>query len=91
MLCSDGWGVSPTSGDCVKCAIGKYANHSKNDPHSDCQLCPAGAITNQMGSVECTTCPTGKLSSDDRTQGDDCKAGQHTLNDEVCADCAFGK
>ena len=57
----------------------------------ECSSCPSGTYAPYAGTVNCTTCPLGKLSSADRTQCATCQAGQYTLNETSCEYCELGK
>ena len=55
------------NGQCTACVLGKYKNVFMSENEA-CELCVAGTHMPASTAPECTTCPEGTFSSDDRTE-----------------------
>jgi len=73
---------------CADCAAGKF---SVNETETECKTCVAGTYSSTEGNSECLECPDGKLSNEERTSCDNCKAGQYSSNDIECVNCTVGQ
>jgi len=89
-VCIPGTYLDAESGRCIECSIGRYTNVETPPWPSSCALCKIGKINQATGSSECDSCPSGKLSSSDRTSCGDCDAGTFAFNSSSCEVCPEG-
>ena len=88
--CAPGQYVDQETKLCVFCSAGKFANVLRPPWPTSCTLCDGGTYTSQVASTQCSECPVGKLSTEERSRCVTCSAGQYTLNKTSCADCDSG-
>jgi hypothetical protein len=81
---SSGGGGGSDGGVCTKCPIGQYSNHSGAPFPTTCLVCMAGQYNTAEGQPGCQGCPSGKLSSEDRSFCKDCQAGEYSFQNLEC-------
>mmetsp|Transcript_26890 Transcript_26890/g.31711 ORF Transcript_26890/g.31711 Transcript_26890/m.31711 type:complete len:1775 (-) Transcript_26890:503-5827(-) len=82
-------GEYSTSLECVECESGKYAPQPLS---GSCITCPAGSHTDILTkATTCTTCDSGKYSSDVTDTCSDCMVGKFSSSSaSSCSDCRAG-